>query len=107
MHCKVKIKDFIILRLQIKRATHDHAVSNPYLLPHSDIKLGLAVSLEEDGDKYTRCKAFISIMYFVLLRRMEMLLIEIKDVTVDEVVSMECPCNPKRRSKGFRFKTPD
>lgn len=45
--------------------------------------------------------------HFSVLRRMEILILQIKDVAVQEgVVSVEFPCETKFRVKGFRLELP-
>ena len=46
-------------------------------------------------------------MNVIVLCHLEMLCIMIKDVAVDELISMEHACPTKRRHKGFRFKMPN
>ena len=77
------------------------------MLLHSEIKLGLIALLKEDDDKDLLCKFGIAIIHFGVLRRLEMSRIEIKDVAVDELISMEHVSPTKSKHKGFRFKIPN
>jgi len=103
----INIKCMMLLRKCIKRITQDHLASKPDIFLFSEIKLGLTTLFDEDNDKDLLQKVGISIMYFGVLRRMEILLIQIKDVTVKDLVNVEFPYKTKRRVKGFRFKLPE
>ena len=104
--CKVNIKYFITLRLCVKRITQDHIASNPDAFLYSETKWGLTKLFNEDEDKDLIFKIGIAIIFFGALLRLEELLIEIKDIAIDELVNVECPHKTKLRTKGFsRFKT--
>ena len=107
VQCKVSIKDFMTLRLRVKRMTQDRMSTTPDVLLYSEIKLGLATLFNEDDDEDVLFKICITITYFGVLYRLEALQVEIKDVTIDEIVSTECPRTTERRKKGLRFKMPN
>ena len=105
--CKVSIKDFMTIMLCVKRMTQDRVQSKPDVLLHSEIKLGLTVLLNADDDKDLLRKFGIAIMSFGVLRRLEMMRVEIKEIAVNELISTEHGCSTKNRRKRFRFKMPN
>ena len=107
VQCKVNVKDFTTLRLRITRATQDHTVSKLDAPLSSVIKLGLTALLNEDDDKDMLLKVGIAIVCFGVISRLEMPQTQIKDVTINDLVSTERPRATKRRNKGLRFKISD
>ena len=101
------MKDFIMMRVRIKRIIQDDAESKPDILLHYEIKLGLAALSDEENDKDLLCKIGICIVYFGMLRRGETLFVEIKEATVSILVSIAFLHKTKRRAKDFRFKLSD
>ena len=66
-----------------KRITQDHIASKPDMLLHSETKLRLTLLFDEEENKDLLCKIVIIIMCFGSLYHMEILLIDIKDVTIN------------------------
>ena len=77
------------------------------MLLHSKIKLGLSVLVDENNEKCLLLKVDTSIMCFESLRRVEMMLIEIKDALIGKLANEEFPRTNKHRTKVFRLKLPD
>ena len=107
VQCKVSTKDFVMLRLCAKSAPQDHVASKPVTLLCSETKLDLTALLDEEDDEDLLCKTGIIIVHFGVLRRLEILQTQIKDVAISDLISVECPRLTKRRKKGFRFKLSD
>ena len=62
--------------------------------------------LDEDDDENLSCKVGVAITFLGLILRLEMLLLEIKDASVNELSSTEFPHKTKHRSKVLRLKIP-
>ena len=101
------MKKMMILRKCVKRITEDHIASKPDTFTFKETKKVLINKFNEEDDKELLCKVGISAMYFRLLRRSEILDMQMKDVeTEKEFVRITFPCEIKRRKKGFMFKAP-
>ena len=104
---QVDIKMYPVLKKLMKKLTEDHIKSKPDVFLYSEIKHGLEKLFDEDEPKDLMYKVGISIMYYGVLRRCEILVIQINNVTIAEVVRVDYPYPTKRRVKGFKFVIPE
>ena len=103
----MNIKSFMLLHKAIKQITQDHIVLKLGIFLHSEIKYALQALFHEDKDKDLLQKVGISIIYYSVLRQMEILFIEIKDAKVEVIVKINYPCSTKQRVKRFCSKCPE
>ena len=68
VECKNGIENCMALRVHMKMTTQDHAASKPDMLQHSEVKLGLTTSLNEDEDEDSLFKVGIAMVCFFITK---------------------------------------
>ena len=95
------MKPHVTLKKLLKKLTEDHIKKKPDMFSFDEIKHGLEVLFDENEPKDLLFKVGVAMMYCRLLCETEMSFIEIKDVSIDNIVNIGYPCETKRRKKGF------
>ena len=91
----------------MKKITEDHIAVKPDIFVIEEMDHGMSTLFDDNKPKDLMFKVGIAIMCYGVLRKKEILCIQIKDVTINVIINVEFPCSTKRRRKGFRFKIPE